>query len=175
MRTRLRQSFTIVRQFGICFIASAAFGISGCRDSTGPDDTLPGLTIRTDVETIHFEPSGSRNSITVPITLTNNSDKTLSLGFCSESLEQFRGLGWTTVFAPVCSAANVHVLPPIPPGTSLTFSFTAFDTQPPNPGFRFTDSSNVYRVRLGLWIMDGQEGEPVPPGADVTNPFNVEP
>ncbi|HMF86635.1 MAG TPA: hypothetical protein VK575_01055 [Gemmatimonadaceae bacterium] len=174
MRTRLRQRSTIVRQLGSCVIALAAFGISGCRDAISPGDILPGLSIRTGAETIHFVSAGFANQITVPITVTNNSDKTLSLAFCSESLERFSFRGWERVFSPVCIAA-VQTLPPIPAGTSYTFNWSAYDTPPGYSGFRFTDSQNVYRVHLGLWIVDDLGGEQLPREASVTNAFKVEP
>jgi hypothetical protein len=174
MKTKPRQSATVFRQIGIGLTACAALAITGCKDATGPD-ILPGLSIQTGAETIHFVPSGERNAITVPITITNNSAKTLSLSYCSESLERFSVGGWATVFLPICLAANLHALPPIPAGTSLTFNFSAWDTPPQYPGFRFTDSQNVYRVRVGLWIVDTPEGKPVPQGSNITNSFNVEP
>jgi hypothetical protein len=175
MRTKRRQSSRLFRQIGVGLTAVAALAITGCQDATGPDDILPGLSVQTGAETIHFVPSGERNSITVPITITNNSDKTLSLSYCSESLERFSPRGWATVFLPVCTLANLHTLPPIPAGTSLTFNFSAWDTPPQYPGFRFTDPQNLYRVRVGLWIVDTLGGEPVPRGSNITNPFNVEP
>ncbi len=174
MRTTRGQSSTIVQQLGFCFIAVAALGISGCRDATSPADILPGLSIRTGAETIHFVPSGVGNQITVPITLTNNPNKTLSLAYCSESLERFSLRGWAMVYAPIC-LANLQTLPPIPVGTSLTFDFYAYDGSGQYTGFRFTDSPNVYRVRLGLWIVDILRSEPLPGDASVTNPFTVEP
>lgn len=174
MRTRLRQRSTIVRQLGSCVIALAAFGISGCRDAISPGDILPGLSIRTGAETIHFVSAGFANQITVPITVTNNSDKTLSLGFCSESLERFSFRGWESVFSPVC-VGILQTLPPIPAGTSHTFNWSAYDTPPDRSGFRFADSPNVYRVRLGLWIVNDLGGEQLPREASVTNSFKVEP
>jgi hypothetical protein len=154
--------------------AFAAIAITGCKDATGPDDFLPGLSIQTGAETIHFVSTGFANGITVPITVTNNSDKTLSLAFCSETLERLSVRGWESVFSPVCVAV-LQALPPIPAGTSHTFNWTAYDTPPGYSGFRFTDSPNVYRVRLGLWIVDGLGGQPLPREASVTNAFNVEP
>jgi len=174
MRTIPCQSATVVRQIAIGLIACAALAIQGCQEATSPGDILPGLTIRTGAETIHFVPSGSGNRITVPITLTNNSDKTLSLAYCSESLERFSVRGWGMVYAPIC-LANLQTLPPIPVGTSLTFNFYAYDTPQQYPGFRFTDSPNFYRVRLGLWVVDNGMSQPLPRDASVTNPFNVEP
>jgi hypothetical protein len=175
MKTKRRQSSRLFRHIGVGMTACAALANTGCQDPTSPGDFLPGLSIRTDAETIHFVPSGERNQITVPITITNNSDKTLSLSYCSESLERFSVRGWATVFSPICLLADLHTLPPIPVGTSLTFNFSAWDTPPQYPGFRFTDSQNVYRVRVGLWIVDTIGGQPVPRGSNITNPFNVEP
>ena len=175
MRTKHGQSSTVVRQIGIGLIACATLAISGCQDSTSPGDFLPGLSIRTGAETIHFASFGGGNRITVPITVTNNSDKTLNLAYCSESLERFSLRGWTMVYSPVCLQANVQTLPPIPVGTSLTFDFYAYDNPQQYPGFRFTDSPNVYRVRLGLWIVDNGTSQPLPGDASVTNSFRVEP
>src|SRR5687767_6618885 len=152
MKTKRRQSSTVVRRMGVGLSVCAALAITGCQDPTSPGDFLPGLSIRTDAETIHFVPSGGANRITVPITVTNNSDKTLNLGYCTESLEQFSLRGWARVYAPICLAVAM-MLPPIPAGTSLTFDFHAYDTPRQYPGFRFTDSPNVYRVSLGLWIV----------------------
>lgn len=173
MRTKLRQISTVVRRIGIGLIACTALAITGCQDSMGPGDFLPGLTIRTDAETIHFVPWGGLNRIAVPITLTNNSDKTLNLAFCGETLERFSIREWTMVYAPVC-VANLQTLPPIPVGTSLTFDFHAHDGNQA-PAFRFTDSPNVYRVRLALWVVDNGVSQPLPRDASVTNSFRVEP
>ena len=174
MRTKHGQSSTVVRQIGIGLIACAALAITACQEATSPGDVLPGLSIRTDAETIHFAPSGGQNLIMVPITLTNNSDKTLNLGYCSESLERFTLRGWGMVYAPVCLAV-VKTLPPIPAGTSLAFNFFAYDAPQQSPGFRFTDSPNIYRVRLALWIVDNGTSQPLPGDASVSNSFYVEP
>jgi hypothetical protein len=135
---------------------------------------LPGLTIRAP-ETVHFtfNSPADRNEIVVPVTITNGSDKTLNLGFCSEELERISLPGWETVYAPICLAV-VHALPPIPAGTSLDFNFYASDTPPEYGGFRFTESPNVYRVRLALWIVEGGASQPLPREASVTNAFKVE-
>ena len=174
MRKKHGQSSTAGRRIGIGFMVCAALGLQGCQDSTGPRDSLPGLSIRTGAETIHFVPSGGANHITVPITLTNNSNKALNLSWCSESLERFSLRGWAMVYSPVC-LANLQTLPEIPVGASLTFDFHAWDTPQQYPGYRFTDSPNFYRVRLGLWIVDILRSEPVPADASVTNAFAVEP
>ena len=176
MMTRHGQSSTAVRRIGIGLIAWTALAILGCQDSTGPDDFLPGLSIRTDADTIHFVPfgAGGANLITVPITVTNNSVKTLDLAYCGEVLERFTLRGWVMVYAPIC-IANYQPLPPIPAGTSLALIVHAFDASGPDPGFRFTDSPNVYRVALSLWIVEDGMARPLPRDARATNPFSVEP
>jgi hypothetical protein len=172
MKTKRGQSFPVCRQLTLGLIASAALTFSGCQDATGPGDFLPGLSIRTSAETIHFVPFGSANRITVPITVTNNSNKALDLVYCSELLERFSVNGWETVYFPFCT---LQTLPPIPVGTSLTFNFHASDTPQQYSGFRFTDSPNVYRVSLGLWIVENGTSHPLPRAASVTNSFRVEP
>jgi hypothetical protein len=156
---------------GVCCLA---FTIVACHDATGPSDFLPGLTIRAP-ETVHFtfNSPGNRNEIIVPVTITNGSDKALDLAYCSVELERISIPGWKTVYSPVCIGV-AQTLPPIPAGTSLDFNFYASDTPPQYEGFRFTDSPNVYRVRLGLWIVDGGASQPLPPEARVTNAFKVE-
>lgn len=171
MRTRLRQSSTVVQRIGLCLIALAA---SGCRDAISPDDILSGLSIRTGAETIHFVPFGGANRITVPITVTNHSSKTLNLAYCGEVLERLGLSGWTSVYAPFC-IQSVQTLPPIPVGTSLTFNFHAADGSGPEPSFRFSDSPNVYRVNLLLYVVENGRAEPLPVAARVTNSFYVEP
>jgi hypothetical protein len=158
----------------IVSVCCFAFTIVACHDATGPSDFLPGLTIRAP-ETVHFtfNSPADRNEIVVPVTITNGSDKTLNLGYCSEELERISIPAWETVYSPICLAV-VHTLPPIPAGTSLDFNFYASDTPPQYEGFRFTDSPNVYRVRLGLWIVEGGASQPLPPEARVTNAFKVE-
>ena len=171
MKTNRRQRFTIVHQIGLCLIALTA---SGCRDATSPDDILPGLSIRTGSETIHFVTFGGANRITVPVTVTNNSNKTLNLAYCGEVLERLSLRGWTLVYAPICLAV-VQTLPPIPVGTSLTFDFHAHDASGPEPRFSFSDSPNVYRVNLLLYVVEDGRVQTLPVDARVTNPFYVAP
>lgn len=174
MRTKRRQSSTVVRRIGIGLTACVALAITGCGDSTSPGDILPGLSIRTGAETIHFVPFGGANLITVPITVTNNSDKRLDLAYCGEVLERFTVRGWVMAYAPVC-VASLQALPPIPVGTSLAFTVHAYDASGQNPEFRFTDSPNVYRFTLSLWMVEDGRAEPLPRDARATNPFYVEP
>jgi hypothetical protein len=174
MRTKRRQISTVVRRIAVGLSASAALAVTGCQDPTSPGDFLPGLSIRTDAETIHFVPFGGANRITVPITVTNNSDKTLNLAYCGEALERFTVAGWVMVYMPIC-LANLQTLPPIPVGTSLSFNFNAYDASGPDPGFRFTDSPNAYRVTLSLWVVENGTAQPLPRDARATNPFYVEP
>jgi hypothetical protein len=174
MRTKRRQSSTVVRRIGVGLVACAVLAITACQDATSPGDFLPGLSIRTDAETIHFVPFGGANLITVAITVTNHSDKTLNLAYCGEVLERFTVQGWVMVYAPVC-IASLQTLPPIPVGTSLAFTVHAYDGSGQNPGFRFTDSPNVYRVTLSLWMVEDGRAEPLPRDARATNPFYVEP
>jgi hypothetical protein len=165
-----------IRPFGVGGLAALiTLAIAGCQDVTSPDDILPGLSIRTDAETIHFEQFSGANRITVPITVTNNSDVTLNLGYCGEVLERFTIRGWVMAYAPVCMAASVQPLPPIPPGTSLALTVHAYDASGPEPRFRFTDSPNIYRVNLALWMVVAGTFHPLPTEARVTNPFYVEP
>ena len=164
-----------IRRFGIGGLATLiTLTIAGCRDVTSPDNILPGLSVRTDAETIHFEQFGSANGITVPITVTNNSDLAVSLAYCGEVLERFTIRGWEMVYAPIC-LASIQPLPPIPPGTSLALTVRAYDASGPDPRFRFTDSPNVYRVNLSLWMIVAGTVQPLPTEARVTNPFYVEP
>ena len=171
MKTNRRQSFTMVHQIGLCLIALTAWG---CRDATSPNDILPGLSIRTGAETIHFVNFGGANRITVPVTVTNNSNKALNLAYCGEVLERLSLRGWTSVYAPIC-LASVQTLPPIPVGTSLSFDFHAQDGSGPEPSFRFSDSPNVYRVNLLLFVVEDGRAQPLPVDARVTNSFYVEP
>ena len=152
--------------------ALAMAAVVGCRDSTAP--AVPGLSIDAP-KTIHFtsEPRGY-HYITVPVTIRNDTGQQLQLGYCSESLERFTLPNWRFVWGPVC-LAMVVVLPPIEPGGSRTITVRAEDTTPGYPGFRFTDAENLYRVKLGLFIMDGTNGRPVPAEASVSNPFEVVP
>ncbi|HEY3115062.1 MAG TPA: hypothetical protein VGJ62_15385 [Gemmatimonadaceae bacterium] len=170
-KRRIAKTFPLTR---VLFAAWAVLALAACQEATGPGDFLPGLTISTP-ETIHFTSNlpGGSNQIVVPVTITNGSDKTLNLAYCGEQLERISIVGWRTVYSPVC-LATVHSLPPITAGTSLTFSFYASDTPPRYEGFHFTDSPNVYRVRLALWIVDSGASQPLPREASVTNPFKVE-
>jgi hypothetical protein len=174
MMTKRGQSSTVLRRLGIGLTACVALAITGCQDATSPGDILPGLSIRTDAETVHFVPFGGANRITVPITVTNNSNKALDLAYCGERLERFVLRGWVMVYAPIC-LADLQTLPPIPVGTSLTFNFNAYDDSGTYTGFRFTDSPNVYRVRLTLWMVENGTAQPLPREASVTNSFRVEP
>ena len=155
-------------------VASFTFTLGACHDATGPSSVLPGLSIRAP-ETVHFtfNAPGNRNEIVVPVTITNGSDKTLNLGYCSEELERISLPDWKTVYSPICLAV-VRLLPPIPAGTSLDFNFYASDTPSQYEGFRFTDSPNVYRVKLLLWIVENGASQLLPRHASVTNPFKVE-
>jgi hypothetical protein len=172
--SRKRRNRTALRSILSGVVASFTLTLGACHDATGPSDVLPGLTIRTP-ETVHFtfNSPGDRNEIIVPVTITNGSGKTLNLGYCSEELERISVPGWKSVYSPICLAV-VRTLPPIPAGTSLTFNFYASDTPPQYEGFRFTDSPNVYRVRVALWIVEGGASQPLPRDASVTNPFKVE-
>jgi hypothetical protein len=154
-------------------IACFAFTVVACQNATGPSDFLPGLTIRAP-ETVHFTSNapGASNQIVVPVTITNASDRTLDFAYCGGQLERITIPVWREVFSPVC--LQVHTLPPIPGGTSLDFNFYASDTPPGDEGFRFTDSPNVYRVRVALWIVESGASQPLPREASVTNPFKVE-
>lgn len=174
METKRRQSATILRKIRIGLGTCAALAIASCNDATAPGDILSGLSIRTGAETIHFVPFGGANRITVPVTVTNHSNKTLNLAYCGEVLERLDLGGWTLVYAPFC-LANVQTLPPIPVGTSLTFDFHAADGSGPEPNFRFTDSPNVYRVNLSLYVVEDGQAELLPVAARVTNSFYVEP
>ena len=174
MMTRRGQSSRVFRQIAIGLGTCAALASTGCQDATGPGDSLPGLSIRTDAETIHFVPFGRANRITVPITVTNNSEKTVSLAYCGEVLERFTVRGWVMAYAPFC-LANIQTLPPIPVGTSLAFTVYAYDGSGHDQGFRFTDSPNVYRVTLSLWVIEDGTTQPLPRDARATNPFYVEP
>jgi len=146
--------------------------VMACRDSTAP--AVPGVSISAP-KTIHFtsQPSGY-HYIAVPVTITNATGKQLNLGYCSESLERFSLVRWEFVWGPIC-LAMVQTLPPIEPGASLTITVRAEDTTPGYPGFRFTDQANIYRVKLGLFIIEGTGGRPVPADASVSNPFEVVP
>jgi hypothetical protein len=146
--------------------------VMACRDSTAP--AVPGLSINAP-KTIHFtsQPSGY-HYITVPVTITNATDKQLHLGYCSESLERFTLPNWRFVWGPIC-LAMVIVLPPIEPGASLTITVNAEDTAPGYPGFRFTDTENIYRVKLGLFFIDEGTTRPVPDDQNASNPFRVVP
>jgi hypothetical protein len=172
--SRKHRNPTALRSLLSGAIASFTLTLGACQDATGPSHVLPGLTIRAP-ETVHFtfNSPADRNEIVVPVTITNGSEKTLNLGYCSEELERISLPGWKTVYLPICLAV-VRMLPPIPGGTSLDFNFYASDTPSQYEGFRFTDSPNVYRVRLGLWIVDGGASQPLPPEARVTNAFKVE-
>lgn len=174
MKTKRGQSSKILRRIGIGLGACAALAIAGCDEATGPSDILPGLSIRTAAKTIHFVPFGGANRITVPVTVTNHSNKTLDLAYCGEALERLVLRGWTLVYAPFC-VQSAQTLPPIPVGTSLTFDFHAADASGPDPNFRFSDSPNVYRVRLSLYVVENGRAEPLPVAARVTNSFSVEP
>jgi hypothetical protein len=174
MKTKRRQRSTFFRKIGIGLRTCAALAIASCDDATAPGDILPGLAIRTGAETIHYVPIGGANRITVPVTVTNHSSKTLNLAYCGEALERLGLRGWTLVYAPVC-LANVQTLPPIPVGTSLTFDFYAYDASGPDPSFRFSDSPNVYRVSLSLYVVEDGRVQPLPIAARVTNSFYVEP
>ena len=172
--SRQRCNRSTLRRILAGVVAFFTLALGACEDATGPSDYLPGLTIRAP-ETVHytFNSRGNRNEIVVPVTITNGSDKTLNLAYCTEELERISIPGWTTVYSPVCIGV-AQTLPPIPAGTSLDFNFYASDTPPEYDGFRFTDSPNVYRVRLGLWIVDGGASQPLPAEARVTNAFKVE-
>jgi len=181
METSLRQNAGIAgtRERSWLLRAAVLFllpGLGACHDSTGPGNAL-GLSVRTLAPTIHFtrQVPGSYNQIVVPLRITNASDKTLNLAYCSESLERFNLLGWQFVWGPVCLAQDIRTLPAIAPGSTLDYSVTVYDTAPQYEGFRFTDPANVYRVRLLFWVVDNGSSQPVSPDAGLSNPFEVVP
>lgn len=153
----------------LALMTSAA---AACRDSTAPNTS--GLSIGAP-ETVHFTavPSGYHH-ISVPVTITNGTSQQLHLGYCSESLERFTLPNWRFVWGPIC-LAMVIVLPPIEPGASLTITVNAEDTAPGYPGFRFTDTDNIYRVKLGLFFIEEGKTRLVPDGKNASNPFRVVP
>ena len=159
---------------GLAVTALVAITVVGCRGTTTPDDLLPGLSIRTETR-IRFVPTGGTNTITVPVTVRNNSAKTVTLGWCAEELERLSVSGWKTVYHPVCLAGQLRFLPDIPAGTSANFDFHANDTPLPYPGFRFAESPRIYRVSIGLWVLDDGTSRPLPRDVSVTNAFEVTP
>jgi len=154
----------------VCAFALVMAAVMACRDSTAP--AVPGLSINAP-KTIHFtsQPSGY-HYIAVPVTITNATDRELHLAYCSESLERFSRVRWEFVWGPVC-LAMVIVLPPIEAGASLTITVNAEDTAPGYAGFRFTETDNIYRVKLGLFFIEAGKTRPVPDGENASNPFRV--
>ena len=154
------------------FLALMMSAITACHDSTAPK--ISGLSVVAP-ETVHFTavPSGYHR-IAVPVTVRNDTGQQLHLGYCSESLERFTTPNWRFVWGPICLAV-VTILPPIEPGASLTITVNAEDTAPGYPGFRFTDSQNIYRVKLGLFFIEEGKTSPVPDDANASNPFQVVP
>ena len=153
----------------LALIMSAA---AACRDSTAPN--IPGLSISApEIVQLTAGPSGYHH-IAVPVTIRNGTGQQLHLGYCSESLERFTLPNWRFVWGPIC-LAMVIVLPPIEPGASLTITVNAEDTAPGYSGFRFTDTENIYRVKLGLFFIEEGKTRPVPDDQNASNPFRVVP
>ena len=166
----LRSVRSAVRAGAVAFFVSA---LVACGDSTGPRG-LNGVTLSAPT-TVHFtaEVPGGFRQIVVPVTITNSTAKRLNLGWCSQSLDRFTGTQWESVWSPVCLAI-LGVDSPIEPGTTRTISVVVGDTPPQYPGFRFTDSQNVYRVRLEL-VLGGDDGTAALRTVGASNVFEVVP
>jgi hypothetical protein len=159
---------TTVGLMSITPIAAVLALLAACGDSTGPHVPAGAIQIVSVGSATWSPTSTTTKGFSVPITITNNWDRTIYfVRGCGADVEQNTDGSWRRLPSQtVCALAVGYPPAPIAPGESLTQA-TFFST---------VESSAVtaqHRVVVGLAVKEDEEFRLLPDRFSVSSPFLV--